>query len=186
MNNHPDLYTMMRSIHDSIERDLHRHIMMERISSGISPTIEIVEPDIPFLYSEGPIMEDDDDIRLRNNVMFSRDAVRESLFWLKRLVLERYYAKQKRLLLTDIRNHNKPNLNTVIWWNHLNNYTKGLKITKWSVSYITKDMWPDMEDDEIEYANVMWNRIFGDKPYTSDLNNIEPKNPWLERKTKKK
>lgn len=80
----------------------------------------------------------------------------------------------------------KPNLDTVIWWNHLNNYTKGLKITKWSVPYITKEMRPDMEDDEIEYANVMWNRIFGDKPYTSDLNNIEPKNPWLERKTKKK
>ena len=63
MNNHPDLYSMMHQIHDAIQRDLHRHIMMERSSSGLSPTIEIVEPDIPFLYSEGPIMEDDADIR---------------------------------------------------------------------------------------------------------------------------
>ena len=178
MNDHPDLYTMIRSIHDSIQRDLYRHIMPNRNLPDRN--------DAQFLYSEGPIMEYDSDIRLTNNVTFSRDAVRESLFWLKRLVLERYYAKQKRILLTDTRNHNKPNLDSVIWWNHLNNYTKGLKITKWSVPYITKDMWPDMEDDEIEYANVMWNRIFGDKPYTSDFNNIEPKNPWLERKTKKK
>jgi hypothetical protein len=176
----------MGQIHDAIERDLHRHIMMDRSSSELSPTIEIVEPDIPFLYSEGLIMEEVNDIRLENNVMFSRDTIRESLFWLKRLVSERYYAKQKRLLLTDIRNHNKPNLDTVIWWNHLNdNYTKRLKITKWSVPYITKEMWPDMEDDEIEYANVMWNCIFGDKPYTSDFNNIKPKNPWLEKKNKR-
>lgn len=183
MNNYPDLYTMMRSIHDSIERDLHRHIMMERSSSGLSPTIEIVEPDIPFLYSEGPIMEEDDDIRLRNNVMFSHETIRESLFWLKRLVLERYYAKQKRLLLTDTRNHNKPNLDAVIWWNHLNNnYTKGLKILKWNN---WPDNWPDLDDDEISYVNVNWNRIFSDKPYPSDFNNIEPKNPWLEKKTKR-
>lgn len=65
------------------------------------------------------------------------------------------------------------------------NYTEELKITKWNVPYITKDMWPDMNDDEIKYANVMWNRIFGDKPYTSNLNNIEPKNSWLEKKTKR-
>ena len=73
--NHPDLYSMMRQIHDAIERDLHRHIMMDRSSSGLSPTIEIVEPDIPFLYSEGLIMEDDSDIRLRNNVMFSHETI---------------------------------------------------------------------------------------------------------------
>jgi hypothetical protein len=46
--NHPDLYSMMGQIHDAIERDLHRHIMMDRSSSELSPTIEIVEPDIPF------------------------------------------------------------------------------------------------------------------------------------------
>lgn len=155
MNNHPDLYTMMRSIHDSIERDLHRHIMMERSTSGgLSPTIEIVEPDIPFLYTEGPIMEDDDDIRLRNNVMFSHETIRESLFWLKRLVLERYYDKQKRLLLTDIRNRNKPNINTVIWWNHLNNYTKGLKITKWEENNMNNGEPSKMKKYELATENI--------------------------------
>ena len=39
MNNHPDLYTMMRYIHDAIQRDLYRHLM-NGISSGLLPKIK--------------------------------------------------------------------------------------------------------------------------------------------------
>lgn len=77
------------------------------------------------------------------------------------------------------------------------NYTEDLKVSKWNISYITKEMWPDMTDDEIRYANDMWNRIFGDKPYTKEnikkLFTLEPdpylndmRTSWLERKTKRR
>lgn len=65
------------------------------------------------------------------------------------------------------------------------NYTEDLKVSKWNVSYVTKEKCPYMSEDEIKYMNHIWNALSSDKPYTSDFNNNKPKNSWLERKTKR-
>lgn len=165
MNNHPDLYTMMRSIHDSIERDLYRHLM-NGISSGLLLKVKS-KPNI------------------NDVIWWNRPLLLYAIKRLKAYELDKYpYDYDWGFVFTVCRI-----FDVTPWGETLRhfgrNYTEELKITKWSVPYITKEMWPDMNDDEIEYANIMWNRIFGDKPYTSDFNNIEPKNPWLEKKTKR-
>ena len=262
---HDDIDSMLKYIHESIKHDCERHIMLNRISLGLPPypidnmrglskpiilaappIDEMVEsnviPHINFKssiidekklkgFKEGTIFD------WKKNYIFPIVSRGKSWFWLKMLLLERYYAEQKRILLTDMSNHNKPNLYGVIWWNrpmilyavrklkeyeidkysddddlellytacrvyyleygedvtiwgetlsHFGrNYMGDLKISKWNVSYVTKEMCPNMSDDEIKYMNHMWNELFSDKPYTSDFNNNKPKNPWLERKTKR-
>lgn len=173
MNNHPDLYTMLRSIHDSIQRDLYRYIMMNRGSSGLLPKIkskpnlnDVIWWNRPiFLYA----------IKRLKHILSEYpydDYNWDSIFTICQ-IFKLDQGKDVTLLGEALRYFKK-------------NYTEELKISKWNMSYITKEMCPDMDDDEIEYANIMWKRIFGDKPYTPNLNNIEPKNSWLERKTKKK
>lgn len=182
-----DIDSMLKYIHEAIKHDCERHIMLNRVSLGLPPY---------------PI------------------------------------DNMRGIMLTDMSNHSKPNLDDVIWWNYQlfsyavgkmkeykigeyfeldtdwdllstlcrlyyldqgedvsiwgqtlrhfgRNFTEGLKISKWNVSYVTKEMCPNMSDDEIKYMNHMWNNIFNDKPYTSDFNNNKPKNSWLERKTKR-
>lgn len=245
MNNHPELDSMLKYIYESIKRDCEHHIMMNRISLGLPPTNEILGTDVPSIDFKASIIDEDkikgfkgDSIfDWTKNFIFPTVRHEKSWFWLNMLMLERYYAEQKRILLTDMSNHDKPNIDGVIWWNYPifsyavrklkeyeideysddtdwdlvstfcrayyleygedltiwgealrhfgRNYTEGLKISKWNVSYVTKEMCPNMSDDEIKYMNHMWNALFNDKPYTSDFNNNKPKNPWLERKTKR-
>ena len=245
MNNHQDLDSMLKYICESIKRDCEHHIMMNRISLGLPPIDEKVRIDVPSIEFKASIIDEDkikgfkgDSIfDWTKNFIFPTVRHEKSWFWLKMLMMERYYAEQKRILLTDMSNHDKPNIDDVIWWNrpiilyavgkireynideysddtdwdlvytacriyelelgeditiwgetlrHFGrNYTEGLKISKWNVSYVTKEMCPNMSDDEIKYMNHMWNALFSDKPYTSDFNNNKPKNAWLERKTKR-
>ena len=169
MTNHQDLDSMLKYIHESIKRDCERFIMLNRISSGPLPKIKINDViwwDRPiFLYaierlkdilSEYPYDDYDWGFVFTVCQLFKLDQGKDVTLWGEAL---RYFGK---------------------------NYTEELTISKWNVAYITKENWPDMDDDEIGYANAMWNRIFGDKPYTSDFNNIKPKNSWLERKTKRR
>lgn len=170
MNNHPDLYTMLRSIHDSIQRDLYRHIMMNRTPSGLLPKIKL---------------------NLNDVIWWNRPIFLYAVRMLKGEIDEYPYADDWGFMDTICRMIKLDQGKDISLWGETlrhfgRNYTEELRVSKWNMAYITKENWPDMNDDEIEYANVMWNRIFGDKPYTSDFNNIEPKNPWLERKTKKK
>lgn len=245
MNNHPDIDSMLKYIHESIKHDCEHHIMMNRVSLGLPPTDETIRTDTQFIDFKASIIDEKKIKGFKSgsifdwtkNFIFPTVRHEKSWFWLEMLLLERYYAEQKRILLTDMSNHNKPNLNSVIWWNrpmilyavrklkeyeideymddtdwdlvytacriyqldqgeditiwgealrHFGrNYTEGLKISKWNVSYVTKETCPNMSDDEIKYMNHMWNELFSDKPYTSDFNNNKPKNPWLERKTKR-
>ncbi len=246
MNNHESLDSMLAYIHESIKRDCEHHIMMNRVSLGLPPTDEKVRIDVPSIEFKASIIDEDkikgfkgDSIfDWTKNFIFPTVRHGKSWFWLKMLMRERYYAEQKRIMLTDMSNHTKPNLDGVIWWNYplfsyavgkmkeykigeyvaLNtdwdlvstlyrlyyldqgedvtiwgetlrhfgrNYTEGLKISRWNSSYIKKEMYPGLSDDEIEYMNHMWNALFSDRPYTPDFNNNKPKNKWLERKTKR-
>ena len=245
MNDHENLDSMIKYIYESIKRDCEHHIMMNRVSLGLPPTDETIRADVPSIDFKASII---DEKKIKGfkagsifdwtkNFIFPTVRHEKSWFWLEMLLLERYYAEQKRILLTDMSNHDKPDIDGVIWWNHPmilyavrklkeyeideyvddtdwdlvstvcrayyldqgeditiwgealrhfgRNYTEGLKISKWNVSYVTKEMCPNMSDDEIKYMNHMWNELFSDKPYTSDFNNNKPKNPWLERKTKR-
>lgn len=257
---HDDIDSMLRYIHESIKHDCERHIMLNRVSLGLPPypidnmrgfskPIILAAPPIdemaksnviPYINLESSII---DEKKLKGfkegtifdwkkNYIFPIVSRGKSWFWLKMLLLERYYAEQKKIVFSDMSNHDKPNLANVIWWNiplilyavkrikeekldelsydsipyvdvivrkmildidpwrdalrHFGrNYAEDLKISKWNVSYVTKETCPDMSDDEIKYMNHMWNELFSDKPYTSDFNNNKSKNPWLERKTKR-
>ena len=237
MNNHPDTDSMLEYIHELIKRDC-EHYMDETVRSDIQSMDfkrAIIDEKKIGGFKANSIFD------WKKHFIFPTVRYEKSWFWLNILtteqLMEQYYAEQRRILLTDMSNHSKPNLDSVIWWNYpifsyavgklkeyrINgysddtdwdlvfaacrvyyleygedmtiwgealrhfgrNYTEGLKISKWNVSYVTKEMCPNMSDDEIRYMNHMWNNIFNDKPYVSDFNNNKPKNSWLERKTKR-
>lgn len=201
MSNHDEIDLMLRYIHESIKRDCERHIMLNRISLGLPPTPRSVidktikSSEISFIDMEkAKINESDLKGFEPGKLIFPRDTYVKSWFWVKmmaKLMVEKYHEKQRRLLLKE-GNHNKLNLSNVIWWNYPiflyavgRNYTEDLKVSKWNVSYVTKETCPNMSDDEIKYMNHIWNALSSDKPYTSDFNNNKPKNSWLERKTKR-
>jgi hypothetical protein len=98
--------------------------MYNRISLGLSPTDEKVRIDVPSIDFKASII---DEKKIKGfkagsifdwtkNFIFPTVRHEKSWFWLKMLMMERYYAEQKRLLLTDISNHNKPDLESVIHW----------------------------------------------------------------------
>lgn len=168
MNNHPDLYTMLRSIHDSIQRDLYRHIMMNRTSCGSLSKIkskpnlnDVVWWNRPiFLYAIKMLKDEIDEYSYADDWCFMDTICR---------MIKLDKGKDMSLWGETLRHFGR-------------NYTEELKILKWNN---WPDNWPDLDDDEIRYVNANWNRIFSDNPYPSDFNNIKPKNPWLEKKTKR-
>lgn len=174
MNNHQDLDSMIAYIYESIKRDCEHFIMMNRMSLGLLPKIEIKLDLDDVIWWNLPIL----------------------LYAIKRLKaykIDKYpYDYDWGFVFTMCRIFKLDQGKDVTLWGEAlryfkMNYTEELKISKWNVSHITKEMAPNMDDDEIRYANNMWNAIFGDKPpCTSDFNNIKPKNSWLERKTKRR
>lgn len=170
MNNHQDLDSMLGYIHESIKRDCERFIM-NRTSSGLLPKIKL---------------------NLNDVIWWNRPIFLYAIKRLKAYELDKYpYDYDWGFVFTICRIFKLDQGKDVTLWGEAlryfkKNYTEELKISKWNVPYITNEMCPDMNDDEIEYANVMWNRIFGDKPYTSNLNNTEPKNQWFERRARRK
>lgn len=237
MNNHPDTDSMLEYIHELIKRDC-EHYMDETVRSDIQPMDfkrAIIDEKKIRGFKANSIFD------WKKHFIFPTVRYEKSWFWLHILtteqLMEQYYAEQRRIMLTDMDNHNKPDLDDVIWWNYpifsyavkvikdeklgelsydsipyvdvivckmildidpwkdalrhfKMNYTEDLTISKWNVSYVTKEMCPNMSDDEIKYMNHMWNaffgdKLFGDKPHTPDFNNNKPKNSWLERKTKR-
>jgi hypothetical protein len=198
------------------------------------------------MYSQRPIIDENNIKGFKEgkihdwtrNYLFPTVRYPKSWSLLKFIMMNLYYTEQRGIMLTDMSNHTKPDLDSVIWWNYplfsyavrkmkeykmgeyvaLNtdwdlvslgcriyyleygeditiwgetlrhfgrNFTEGLKISRWNSSYIKKEMYPGLSDDEIEYMNHMWNALFSDRPYTPDFNNNKPKNKWLERKTKR-
>ena len=125
MNNHPDIDSMLKYIHESIKHDCEHHIMMNRVSLGLPPTDETIRTDTQFIDFKASIIDEKKIKGFKSgsifdwtkNFIFPTVRHEKSWFWLEMLLLERYYAEQKRILLTDMSNHNKPNLNSVIWWN---------------------------------------------------------------------
>lgn len=236
---HDDIDSMLRYIYEAIKHDCERHIMLNRMSLGIPLIDEMAKSNvIPCINLESSII---DEKKLKDfkgtifdwkkNYIFPTVSRGMSWFWLKMLMMELYYAEQKKMMISDMSNHDKPNLSNVIWWNlpvilyavkvikdekldelsydsipyvdvivrkmildvdpwrdalrHFKmNYTEDLKISKWHRMYITKEMCPNMSDDEINYMNHMWNDLF-DQPHTPNFNNNKSKNSWLERKTKR-
>lgn len=123
MNNHQDLDSMLRYIHESIKRDCERFIM-NRISSRLLPKINnVIWWNRPiFLYamkrlkhilSEYPYDDYDWDSIFTICQIFKLDQGKDVTLWGEAL---RYFGR---------------------------NYTEELKISKWNTSYITKEMCPD-------------------------------------------
>ena len=81
------------------------------------------------------------------NYIFPTVSRGKSWFWLKMLMLERYYTEQKRLLLTDMSNHDKPNLSNVIWWN--------LSLILYAVKEIKDEKLDELSCDSIPYVDVI-------------------------------
>jgi hypothetical protein len=124
MNNHSELDLMLKYIHESIKHDCEHHIMMNRVSLGLPPTDETIRTDTQFIDFKASIIDEKNIKGFKSgsifdwtkNFIFPTVRHEKSWFWLKMLMMERYYAEQKRLLLTDISNHNKPDLESVIHW----------------------------------------------------------------------
>ena len=244
MSNHDDLDLMLRYIYESIKRDCDHHIMMNRISLGLPPTPRSVidetikSSEIPFIDNESNLKGfEPGKFNQTHKLIFPIVSRGKSWFWLKMLLLERYYSEQKKIMISEMSNHDKTNLSNVIWWNYPiflyaigklkeyeidtypddydwdfvftvcrifdlehgkdvtvwgetlrhfgRNYTEDLKISKWNMTYVTKELCSSMSDDEINYMNHVWNDLFDHVPHTPNFNNNKPKNSWLERKTKR-
>ena len=126
MNNHPDLDSMLEYIHDSIKRDCEHHIMMNRISIGLPPVDERVRTSAPPIDFKVSIIDEkkirgfksDSIFDWKKHFVFPTVRYEKSWFWLNILTMEQlmdqYYDEQRRIMLTDMYNHNKPDLYYVI------------------------------------------------------------------------
>lgn len=177
MYTHDDIDSMLQYIHESIKHDCERHIMLNRISLGLppypvdnmrglskpiilaAPINEMVESMvesnvIPYINLKASIIDEKKLKGFKEGTIFDWTknyifpTVRgKSWFWLKMLMLERYYTEQKRLLLTDMSNHNKPNIDSVIWWN--------LPLILYAVKIIKDQKLDELSYDSIPYLDLM-------------------------------
>ena len=116
MNNHPDTYSMLEYIHELIKRDC-EHYMDARVRSDIQPMDfkrAIIDEEKIRGFKANSIFD------WKKHFIFPTVRYEKSWFWLNILTteMEQYYAEQRRILLTDMDNHNKPDLDDVIWWNY--------------------------------------------------------------------
>lgn len=182
MHIHDDIDSMLKYIHEAIKHDCERHIMLNRVSLGLPPypvdnmrglskpiilaappIDEMAEsniiPDINFKssiidekklkgFKEGTIFD------WKKNYIFPIVSRGKSWFWLKMLLLERYYAEQKKILLTDMSNHDKPNLSNVIWWN--------LSLILYAVKRIKEEKLDELSCDSIPYVDVIIRKMILD------------------------
>lgn len=162
MNNHPDLDSMIKYIYESIKRDCERHIMYNRISLGLPPTNEILGTDVPSIDFKASIIDEDKIKGFKSdsifdwtkNFIFPTVRHEKSWFWLKMLMMERYYAEQKRILLTDMSNYDKPDIDGVIWWN--------LSLILYAVKRIKEEKLDEISYDSIPYVDVIVRKMILD------------------------
>ena len=168
-----DIDLMLRYIYESIKHDCERHSMLTRMSLGLSPypifpirrhmIDEIAKSNvIPCInlkssiidekklkgFKEGTIFD------WKKNYIFPTVSRGKSCFWLKMLLLERYYAEQEKIVISDMSNHDKPCLSDVIWWN--------LPLILYAVKEIKDEKLGELSYDSIPYLNLIVRRMILD------------------------